>query len=126
MDDLFESLLAKWHPRRERCGVILEDGSVVGIRNYAKNLGAGGSEFAMRTKDVMKAVGSATVRGVFHTHPSNVARPSALDIAGWPDGVEYFIITKYLVTEWKLVGSNPVLVAKTRSKVASRVCEASA
>lgn len=126
MDDLTSELLKRWNPEEERCGVVLDTGEVVDVLNYAKKLSAGKSEFAMRNKDVRKAVGDGIIRGVFHTHPSNTARPSEKDIAGWPGVPEYYIVTQNSVTEWKLVGSHPVLVARAGSALDHRVRQATA
>lgn len=122
-----EELLSLWGEEEERCGVILDGYEVVEIANSASMIAgwAGKAEFAMTTDDVSAATRGMPVRGIFHTHPSNISRPSQLDIAGWPNVDEYYIVTKNLVTEWKLVGSNPVLIARARPSMAGRVREAS-
>lgn len=109
-----DKLLPFWNSKRERCGIILSCGSVVEIYNCANEFGmAGTCEFVMHNQAVWDAVPPGnTVRGIFHTHPSGISRPSKLDIAGWPVGVDYYIVTQTEVTEWKRVGSRAILVSR--------------
>ena len=109
-----DKLLPFWNSKRERCGIILSCGSVVEIYNCANEFGmTANCEFAMHNDAVFNAVPPGShLKGVFHTHPSGIDRPSSMDIAGWPVGVEYYIVTQTTVTEWKLVGSRAILVSR--------------
>lgn len=111
---MLDELLGFWNDSVERCGIVLSGGAVVEIPNQASMLEMSSrSEFAMLRKDVSDAIlPGNSICGVFHTHPSNVNRPSTMDIAGWPVGVDYYIVTEGLVTEWKLVGSRAILISR--------------
>lgn len=124
-DSALEEMISYWNPDEERCGLVV-DGLVVEVRNYASKMETAKAEFAMRRKDVLSVVGDGTIQGIFHTHPSNSNRPSQLDIAGWPEGLDYYIVTETAVTEWKIVGSNPVLVARTGSSLHHPLLDATA
>jgi proteasome lid subunit RPN8/RPN11 len=120
-------LIRRWSPLEERCGLITASGEIVDIVNYAVEIGLGSAEFAMLNSDVEQALGGRSLHGIFHTHPSNSPKPSALDVAGWPAGnLAYYVVTQTTVTEWKLVGSKPALIARAESKVDRRVLQATA
>lgn len=122
-------LLSFWNSDSERCGIILNTGRVIEIYNAAHEASfTTKSEFAMRSDSVWNAVPEGcSIRGIFHTHPNCSERPSTLDIAGWPVGVpEYYIVTRTSVTEWKLVGSKPILIARAGSTLASPLHPATA
>ena len=121
MDNTSLAMLSMWNPSVERCGIVMNDGEVREVLNYAIMLEAGQCEFAMRTDDVMRVRRDGEIRGIFHTHPSNNPRPSLLDIAGWPMVPEYYVVTEHEVSRWKLVGSNPILIAQTRSSLDNSV-----
>lgn len=103
---LEEALLSFWNEDRERCGLII-DNTVVEFENVSDE---SKSEFAFYSSDVdffleTHGLTNDSVVGVWHTHPTNEARPSELDLNGWPrveGSVRYFIVAENIVTEWEI------------------------
>lgn len=73
----------------ERCGLILEDGSLVEIENIAEDKA---NSYRMNPEGVLNFVDHMT--GTWHTHPDTDPNLSGEDYAGflaWPN-LDHFII----------------------------------
>lgn len=90
-------------PEEERCGYVLDDWSIVLVRNVAENPVR---EFQFDPEQQYRIVKALRPRilGMFHTHPSGSHRPSQRDIESWPSipGFRYWIGTQDEVTEWSI------------------------
>lgn len=90
-------------PYEERCGYVLDDWSLVLIRNAAENPLR---EFRFDEEQQFRTVKALRPRiiGIFHTHPSGSHRPSRMDIEAWPSipDFRYWIGTIDEVTEWSM------------------------
>lgn len=90
-------------PDEERCGYVLDDWTIVLVRNLAENPER---EFQFDPDQQFRIVKAMRPRiiGMFHTHPSGSHRPSQKDIDSWPpmDGFRYWIGTSKTVAEWEM------------------------
>ncbi len=100
--------LARVHAPRECCGFILDDFTVYPIRNIAQAY----SEFEMHHGETKTAYMNLHGRllGVYHSHPGGKIEPSTRDILSRPDGLRYWIVTKFEVAEWRFDGDQAVRV----------------
>ncbi|UVK63813.1 metalloprotease [Gordonia phage LilyPad] len=96
-----EQLLKKWCLGDERCGVILQDNTIIELTNGWPDPAHAFGLLYDEMNEVFRRHGRGSVLGIWHTHPNNRCRPSAQDEAGWPVGnFRYFIVTQFEVAEW--------------------------
>jgi proteasome lid subunit RPN8/RPN11 len=81
----------------EACGFIMEDGSIIEIKNISL---APLKAFKMCTRDATEKLSGTLdfVAGVWHTHPKGTIHPSAEDLEGIKRGAvqpnwDYYIVT---------------------------------
>lgn len=98
--------LACSYKATEVCGLITNTYELVYVDNVHPEPEL---NFAMDPDDFRRqieriSVADERVIAVFHTHPGGLGRPSANDIAGWPNrdlGWRYFIATRDAVYEFE-------------------------
>lgn len=88
----------------EACGFVMDDGSIVEIRNVSPYPAR---RFAMDRQQVYEKIGDRidAITGVWHTHPSGIPKPTATDIESIARGAvqrhwRYFIATAQEVQEY--------------------------
>lgn len=77
--------------KHEKCGLVLQDGTVVEVKNVANNPVIG---YLMDPVEVLPYLTAGTVAGTWHTHPSGSAVLSGEDLEGfnaWPDLIHHVI-----------------------------------
>lgn len=94
--------------QNECCGILRGEGNEVIAIERAANVAADPSHNFEIDPAALIAVhkniraGGMPILGYFHSHPNNVARPSASDIAqSAPDGLLCVIIAEDAVTAWQ-------------------------
>ena len=107
--DLARSLIyyARQHPKNEVCGFILDRDSYISIKNCSTQPWHNFRMSEPMKVEVVKNHGDSII-GIFHSHPSGSAIPSANDIIGWPHDeamnfCRYWIVTCDKVVEWQFV-----------------------
>lgn len=76
---------------KERCGLILKDGSIVEIENVHEKPEEG---YLMRSDAVIPFISNDMVSGTWHTHPGGDPTLSGEDykgFLGWPDFTHHII-----------------------------------
>lgn len=93
---------------KEVCGLITNRFDLIYLANIhpepESNFRMDWNQFRREVERLI--VANESILGVFHTHPSGSGRPSAGDIAGWPNRDlrwRYFIATASDVYEWTYV-----------------------
>lgn len=76
---------------RERCGFVLDDGSVVELPNVAADPA---NSYEIDPESAVEYLRGGRVRGTWHTHPDTDPNLSGADhdgFAGWPE-LDHYII----------------------------------
>jgi proteasome lid subunit RPN8/RPN11 len=88
----------------EACGFVMDDGSIIEIRNVAPNPAKG---FEMDRLQLVEKISDkvSSIVAIWHTHPSGKAAPSKRDLESMRCGAVhrhwlYLVATKDEVTEW--------------------------
>lgn len=114
-------------PQEERCGYVLDDWTLVLVRNLAENPER---EFQFDPDQQFRIVKAMRPRiiGMFHTHPSGSYRPSQKDKESWPpmEGFRYWIGTSKEVAEWEMHDGQTEIVgfvgAHAERELVSEIC----
>lgn len=109
--DVREILKDLANPFVERCGYILNDWTMVLMRNISKSPG---DSFSFDRNQQLALVRDSRYRimGIFHTHPAGKLEPSEKDVKGWPPipGLRYWIVNENRVAEWGWKNGSPVYI----------------
>lgn len=99
-------LMASAHDTQEVCGFVMyHEGhwSIRKVTNVAKHREV---DWKMRAEDQIETLTryASQVVGLFHSHPGGRPDPSDADIASWPLGYRYWIVSRagtgWFVREW--------------------------
>lgn len=102
---------------REVCGFILDNWDIFPMRNISPE----DNRFAMDDQELLnfyQRFGSRAL-GVYHSHPSGRREPSRVDLEYAPQGLRYWIITRWAILEWDINHDPPVLVSRSGPILAS-------
>lgn len=87
---------------REACGLLLTDGDALRLVEVANRAPDPTSAFLLDRDALLAAAHDGTLRGCWHTHPTDSAVPSPDDLASmaaWPDLV--YVIVGARVRAWR-------------------------